>query len=224
MKISPSKEDYLKAIYNLNGAHENVSNKSIATSLSVSAASVTEMNNRLVKENLISHIPYKGVQLTKKGIKTANQLIRKHRIWEVFLYEKLGFQWDKVHIEADRLEHASSDLLIERLSEFLGHPKHDPHGGIIPNADGSIDEAVIPLRHLETIKNGSYFLIKEVADDGDLLNYLYKNNIVLNHSYKILSKNSYDGTVTVLDNENDKEFIISGKAVKNIQVKLLSPE
>lgn len=221
MRISPSKEDYLKAIYDLDGAHKNVTNKSIAKALSVSAASVSEMNTRLVKEDLISHIPYKGVQLTEKGIKSANLLIRKHRLWEVFLYEVLDFQWDEVHAEADRLEHASSDLLIERLNEFLDHPKYDPHGGLIPNADGTVDENIIPLHSLARISISDEFRIKEVADDEDLLTYLYANHIVLNHSYELLNRDAYDGSVLILDKETKKELAISGKAVEKIQVKLL---
>src|SRR5699024_1478319 len=98
LKFSPSKEDYIKAIYSLNGSEDIVSNKKLANSLAVSAASVTDMNNRLQKEDLITYYPYKGVQLTDLGIKVANQLIRKHRIWEVFLFEKLGFEWNEVHI------------------------------------------------------------------------------------------------------------------------------
>lgn len=223
MSISPSKEDYLKAIYDLNGAYENVSNKNIAASLSVSAASVSEMNSRLAKEGLISHVPYKGVQLTEKGIKSANQLIRKHRLWEVFLYEKLNFKWDEVHAEADRLEHASSDLLVERLSEFLGYPKYDPHGGLIPNADGTIDEVITPLIPLAELQIDDSFFIKEVDDDEKLLSYLYTNNINLNHNYKLLKKERYDGRVTLLDKETKEGITISGKAVESIQVQLLKP-
>lgn len=224
MKISPSKEDYLKAIYDLDGAHQNVSNKNIAKALSVSAASVSEMNTRLVKENLISHIPYKGVQLTEEGIKSANLLIRKHRLWEVFLYEVLGFQWDEVHAEADRLEHASSDLLIKRLDAFLNHPKYDPHGGLIPNADGTVDENKIPLHPLSEIEILDEFHIKEVDDDENLLTYLYANQITLNHRYELLNRDSYDGSVLILDKETDEELAISGKAVEKIQVKRLENE
>lgn len=222
MSISPSKEDYLKAIYDLDGASKNVSNKDIATSLDVSAASVSEMNSRLAKENLISHIPYKGVLLTKKGVKSANQLIRKHRLWEVFLYEKLNFKWDEVHTEADRLEHASSDLVVERLSEFLDHPKYDPHGGLIPNADGTVDDILIALSPLDEVQINDSFFIKEVADDENLLAYLYKKNVNLNHDYKLLSKDAYDNRVTILDKETEKEIPISGKAIKSIQVQRIS--
>lgn len=220
MKISPSKEDYLKAIHSLDGAEKKVSNKSIAGLLSVSSASVSEMNARLVKEKLISHIPYKGVQLTEEGIKSANLLIRKHRLWEVFLYEKLGFQWSEVHAEADRLEHASSDLLVERLAKFLEHPKYDPHGGIIPNADGTVSENTVPLHPLGTIDLNARFRIKEVADDRDLLTYLFENNITLNHDYQLIDKDSFDNSVSILDLQENKKLRISGKAINNIQVSL----
>lgn len=222
MSISPSKEDYLKAIHSLNGAHSNVSNKSIADLLSVSAASVSEMNTRLVKENLITHIPYKGVRLTNEGIRSANLLIRKHRLWEVFLYEILDFQWNEVHVEADRLEHASSDLLIERLNKFLDSPKYDPHGGLIPNADGTVDEENVTLYDLGNISIHDHFRIKEVADDKNLLTYLYENDIILNHSYQLLSKDPFDGAVEILDQEDNKKLSISGKAVNKIKVVLLN--
>lgn len=221
MKISPSKEDYIKAIYQLNGAHENVSNKDLAKLLSVSAASVTEMNNRLVKEELIAHYPYKGVQLTEKGVRTANQLVRKHRIWEVFLHEKLNFKWDEVHAEADRLEHASSDKLIERLSDFLDNPKYDPHGGLIPNADGTINTTELPLLSLDEIEVNTRFVIKEVEDEEELLNYLFDKNVSLNHSYKLLNKDSFDGTVTLYDFAREQHLVISGKAVSSIKVNII---
>lgn len=218
MKISPSKEDYIRAIHNLNGATTKVSNKSIAEELSVSAASVTEMNNRLVKEDLISHYPYRGVQLTKKGILAANRLIRKHRIWEVFLHEKLGYRWGEVHQEADRLEHASSDELIERLSEFLGHPEFDPHGERIPNADGSTHLPYKEPTSLSEIKIGTMFIVKEVVDDKKLLEYLYQKNLSLNHSYQLTEINSYDQTTTLLDLQSNKKISISKKATQNIKV------
>jgi len=224
MVMSPNKEDYIKTIYSLNGAYEKVSNKHIANKLGVSAASVTEMNSRLVKEKLVSHYPYKGVQLTDKGIRTANQLIRKHRIWEVFLHDKLDFKWEEVHSEADRLEHASSDKVIERLNEFLGSPQHDPHGGIIPNADGTVDEDIVPLVVLDELATDVYFIVKEVVDDEELLNYLNEKGFELNKAYKITEKDSYDGTVTIYDHKKEQSFTISGQATHQIKVKKISNE
>ena len=223
MKISPSKEDYIKTIYSLNGAKDIVSNKQLAHSLSVSAASVTDMNNRLKKENLITYYPYKGVQLTDIGIQIANQLIRKHRIWEVFLYEKLGFDWDEVHVEADRLEHASSEKVINALSELLGHPEYDPHGGIIPNADGTVDLDKVPLIPLKDAIVSQIFTVKEVPDDDDnLLSYLTQKGISLNDTFEIMHIETYDSTITIKNTQTDVVFTISGKALENIRVELLT--
>ena len=223
MKISPSKEDYIKTIYSLNGAKDIVSNKQLAHSLSVSAASVTDMNNRLKKENLITYYPYKGVQLTDIGIQIANKLIRKHRIWEVFLYEKLGFDWDEVHVEADRLEHASSEKVINALSELLGHPEYDPHGGIIPNADGTVDLEKVPLIPLKDAIVSQTFTVKEVPDDDDnLLSYLTQKGISLNDTFEIIHIETYDSTITIKNTQTDEVFTISGKALENIRVELLT--
>lgn len=222
MKFSPSKEDYIKTIYSLNGCETIISNKQLANSLSVSAASVTDMNNRLQKEKLITYYPYKGVKLTDLGIKVANQLIRKHRIWEVFLFEKLGFEWNEVHVEADRLEHASSDKVIERLSELLGHPEYDPHGGIIPNADGTVDLDKVPLISLKDVTLNQNFVVKEVPDeDSVLLNYLSQKGFNLNGKYMVTDIETYDGTLTLKNKKNDDSFTVSGKALKNIRVALL---
>lgn len=222
MKISPSKEDYLKTIYSLKGADQIVSNKQLTKALSVSAASVTDMNNRLEKEQLITYYPYKGVQLTDLGIQVANQLIRKHRIWEVFLHEKLGFHWNEVHEEADRLEHASSDKVIERLSDLLGNPEFDPHGGIIPNADGTVNKNRIPLVTLEEVKVNQSFIVKEVPDDDtELLDYLSEKDFSLNDKYEITEADTYDGTITIVNLSTNKSFTISAKALKKIKVSLL---
>ncbi len=219
MKFSPSKEDYIKTIYSLNGSEDIVSNKQLANSLAVSAASVTDMNNRLKKESLITYYPYKGVQLTDLGIQVANQLIRKHRIWEVFLFEKLGFEWNEVHIEADRLEHASSDKVIERLSELLGHPEYDPHGGIIPNADGTVDLDKVPLVSLKDITVGQSFIVKEVPDeDSVLLNYLSQKGFSLNHKYEVTDIEMFDGTLTLKNSQTGDAFTVSGQALEKIRV------
>ena len=219
MKFSPSKEDYIKTIYSLNGAEDIVSNKQLANSLAVSAASVTDMNNRLKKEDLITYYPYKGVRLTDLGIQVANQLIRKHRIWEVFLFEKLGFEWNEVHVEADRLEHASSDRVIERLSDLLGHPEYDPHGGIIPNADGTVDLDKVPLVSLKDITVGQSFIVKEVPDeDSILLDYLAQKGFLLNDEYEVTNIERFDGTLSLKNNQTGQTFTVSGQALEKIRV------
>lgn len=168
--LTPQKEDYLKAIYELGGESKLINNKDIGQVLAVSAASVTEMSAKLLKEGYITHIPYQGVQLSKKGMQVASRMIRKHRLWEVFLVECLGFSWDAVHEEAERLEHHSSEELMDRLERFLGYPKTDPHGGIIPDRNGH----VLPFAkaYLGDLMVGDHFIIKEVEDEADFLKYL----------------------------------------------------
>lgn len=213
--MTPSKEDYLKTIVELGGENQVVNNKQLVQALRVSAASVTDMNAKLLKEGLITHIPYKGVQVTEKGLRIANQLIRKHRIWEVFLAEKLGYDWKEVHADADRLEHVSSDLLIERLFQFLGEPEVDPHGGKIPNKDGTTDSA--SFCQLIDLDIGEPFLIKEVDDDTDLLEYLTQKGIQLGAHYRLVDKEPYEGPLT-LESPDGSKTILGYKAALNIFV------
>ncbi|HLR91598.1 MAG TPA: metal-dependent transcriptional regulator [Atopostipes sp.] len=224
MRMSPSKEDYIKIIHGLKGEDNVVSNKDIANKLSVSAASVTDMISRLVKEGMLNHYPYKGVQLTEDGVRAANQLIRKHRVIEVFLYEKLGFTWDEVHEEADRLEHASSDKFIERLDDFLNNPKYDPHGGLIPNADGTIDTDKNELLYLSDLNIGDRFLVREVSDNEDLLHYLHEKSFSLNKRYTLLDADSYDGTIKIQESETNETITISGQALSQIKVTMLTED
>ncbi|MFO8069326.1 MAG: metal-dependent transcriptional regulator [Alkalibacterium sp.] len=213
--MTPNKENFIKAIYELGGDETVVSNKDLVHALSISAASVTEMNARLLREKLISHIPYQGVKLTPYGTRIAHQLIRKHRIWEVFLAEKLGYDWNEVHADADLLEHASSDLLIERLNAFLGEPKFDPHGGVIPNKDGSIPET--SKYPLIDVKTGEQFKIKEVDDQEDFLNYLLEKDIQLGNSYRLIDIEPFEGPLT-LESPEGNQIVIGHKAALKIFV------
>lgn len=214
--MTPNKEDYIKAIYELGGEQNVVSNKSLVKALSVSAASVTEMNGRLLKENLLTHTPYQGVKLTEAGLRIANKLIRKHRLWEVFLSEKLGYDWNEVHADADLLEHVSSDSLIERLNLFLGEPKFDPHGGVIPNKDGTTQKVDhIPL---VDVKVGRQLIIKEVDDQQEFLEYLLHKDVQLGKQYTLKNIEAYEGPLT-LETPEGSETIISHKAAFKILVK-----
>ncbi|GEK91924.1 metal-dependent transcriptional regulator [Alkalibacterium kapii] len=218
--MTPNKENFIKAIYELGGDDKIISNKELAQALSISAASVTEMNTRLLKEDLISHVPYRGVKLTPSGKCIANRLIRKHRIWEVFLAEKLGYDWNEVHADADLLEHASSDRLIERLNDFLDKPTFDPHGGVIPNKDGSLPEtSKFPLTDIAI---GEHFKVKEVDDDKDFLNYLRQKGIQLNHSYTLVAVDPFESSLTLRSADNS-EKIIGQKAALKILVDYESP-
>ncbi|MDX1578461.1 MAG: metal-dependent transcriptional regulator, partial [Gemmatimonadota bacterium] len=133
-------EDYLKAVYKLQQAQNQVSTTSLAEELDRSAASVTNMVKGLAEQGLLEHTPYRGVRLTASGEVTALRIIRRHRVIELYLIEKLGYSWEDVHAEAERLEHAASDALIDRMAKTLGEPSIDPHGSPIPTRDGEIAE------------------------------------------------------------------------------------
>ena len=147
MGLSYAEENYLKAILKLSGSPDGtVSTNAIAAQLDTSAASVTDMLKKLSDKELITYQRYKGASLTDDGQRIATTLVRKHRLWEVFLVQSLGMTWDEVHEIAEELEHIQSDRLIDRLDHFLGHPKFDPHGDPIPNAQGKYTlRAQIPL-------------------------------------------------------------------------------
>lgn len=213
--MTPNKENFIKSIYELGGNDSFVSNKDLVRALSISAASVTEMNARLLKANLITHVPYQGVKLTQSGKRVAHQLIRKHRIWEVFLAEKLGYDWNEVHSDADLLEHVSSETLIDRLDTFLGSPKFDPHGGVIPGKDGTLPEtSKFPLLEIQV---GENFTIKEVDDQKEFLNYLLKKDIKLGKSYTLIDVEPFEGPLT-LETPQGNQTIIGHKAALKILV------
>src|SRR5262245_7618946 len=140
--LTRSVEDYLKAIYRLSGGSQPASTSDIAELLGLSAPSVSGMIRRLSEQGLLEHVPYRGVVLTDAGRRVALRMVRRHRLIEAYLVGFLGYSWDKVHDEAERLEHAVSDGLIERMAAALGHPRFDPHGDPIPDSDGSMDEQV----------------------------------------------------------------------------------
>nr|WP_319218876.1 metal-dependent transcriptional regulator [uncultured Trichococcus sp.] len=213
--MTPHKEDYLKVIMELGGDKQLVNNKQIGKALSVSAASVTEMSVKLLKDGLISHIPYQGVQITDKGQLIANKLIRKHRLWEVFLSEKLDFNWDEVHEEAELLEHVSSDRLIDKLDAYLGFPKFDPHGGMIPDKEGRIE--VYESKLLIELEAGSRFVIREVDDDQEFLAYLLNKDVKLNVPYLLTKVEPYEGPYT-FEAQNHQTYQISFKAASKIYV------
>ena len=137
---SRSVEDYLKAIYSLSEAGDAASTSAIAETLDIQPASVTGMVKRLADSGLLEYLPYRGVRLTKPGVREALRVVRRHRILETYLCERLGFSWDDVHGEAERLEHAASDQLIEKMAAALEFPRHDPHGAPIPTSSGHIED------------------------------------------------------------------------------------
>ena len=213
--MTPSKGDFLKAIVKLGGGERRVNNKDLAKELEISSAAVTDMALKLVTEGYINYIPYKGIEITESGNRETNKLIRKHRLWEVFLYEKLGYDWNQVHADADLLEHASSDFLIEKLNEFLGFPTMDPHGEFIPNADGEVRSSTsIPLTDLEV---GTSFVIKEVSDNAAFLDHLLIKNITLHDRYRLVEIEKYEG-VLLLEDSNGEQKRISANTASQIKV------
>ena len=193
-----AEENYLKAIYKIGERDSKVaSTNSIAAEMQTTAASVTDMIKRLSAKGLVNYEKYKGVSLTSDGRKTATQLVRKHRLWETFLVKKLHFKWDEVHDIAEELEHIDSDELINRLEEFLEHPKFDPHGDPIPNADGKYTlRNQIPLSELAI---GSHATVVAVRDHDDvLLKHLNELGIALNKSLQVVERYEYDDSARIM--------------------------
>ncbi|MDX1645617.1 MAG: metal-dependent transcriptional regulator [Longimicrobiales bacterium] len=161
--LSRSVEDYLKAIYALSDSGEAASTSAIAEALDIQPASVTGMVKRLAESGLLEHVPYKGVRLTEPGTLEALRVVRRHRILETYLCEKLGYSWDDVHEEAERLEHAASDRLIEEMARALDFPSHDPHGAPIPTRAGDIETT--ELATLAEARAGERLTVRAVRDE-----------------------------------------------------------
>jgi DtxR family Mn-dependent transcriptional regulator len=213
--MTPIKEDYLKIIFELGGAKKEVSNKQISLALGIAAGSVTEMVSKLKKEKLVTHRPYHDIALTKTGLDQAILLIRKHRLWETFLANDLAFALPDIHPEAEVLEHVTSPKLLARLDKFLGYPKHCPHGGVIPDADGHFQEESYTV--LAQIPDGQTVTIERFIDDHDLLIYLADIKLELETQVTVLKHEPFDGPISVTTAEGQK-FNISFKAAHNIFV------
>ena len=210
---SQSEEDYLKALYHLEIDFNAVSTNSIADFLDMKPSSVTDMLKKLAEKKFINYQKYKGTSLTKKGKLIALSIIRKHRLWETFLVEKLGFGWDQVHTIAEQLEHIKSDELIENLDNFLGNPKYDPHGDPIPSKDGNIEKMNQKL--LVELKPSQKGIITGVKKGtASLLNYLDKEKVKLGDSIRVIEILEFDGTYIVEINERKLTF--SEKICKNL--------
>jgi DtxR family Mn-dependent transcriptional regulator len=189
-------EDYLKAIYDLELVGEPASTNDIAVRLAISPASVSGMVRRLADQGLITHEPYRGVRLTDEGRTAALRTLRRHRILECYLTEVLGYPWDRVHDEAERLEHAASEELIERMANALGNPIHDPHGAPIPTREGAVERAV--LRRLAEVGSGERVQVRMVNDgDAERLRYLAELGITPGAVLRILDKAPFDGPITL---------------------------
>jgi len=216
--ITHTEENYLKAVYKLAGKEKkSVGTNAISSQMKTTAASVSDMIKRLSEKQLLNYQKYKGVTLTNMGNKHATQLIRKHRLWEVFLVEKLNFRWDQVHDIAEQLEHIQSDHLIQRLDAYLGNPRFDPHGDPIPNAEGKFMlRNQIPL--VELYEGNSSILIGVREHDTPFLEYLNSFQIKIGTEFRILEKIKFDNSMRILIDES-RETIISEKVGQNLFVR-----
>ena len=212
--MTPNREDYLKIILELGGDTTKVNNKQIVSSLAVSPASVSEMISKLVKEQLVEHSPYQGVQLTETGLQKASSLIRKHRLWEVFLVEHLDYSWNEVHDDAEVLEHVTSEQLADHLEDYLNHPMHCPHGGIIPKKEQVVHEE--RRQTLESHPVGSKVRIARVLDEKELLDYLVTIDLNIDEEYEIVDVAAYEGPITIQNQQ--KKIPVSFKAASTIFV------
>lgn len=214
-----SEENYLKTIYHLTTVLDTeVSTNAIAEKMETKASSVTDMLRKLSEKNLVNYKKYQGVSLTENGKLTAKMIVRKHRLWEVFLVEKLDFSWDEVHDVAEQLEHIKSEQLINKLDDFLGNPTEDPHGDPIPDAKGrmvKMDKQL--LSDLSINQTGICVGVKDSS--SQFLKYLDKQEIALGSRIKIISKETFDSSTKI--KVDTKELTISHKIATNLFVKVV---
>ena len=208
MELTESMEDYLRLVYELGLDGEKVGVSALAGRLGISAPSVTNMAKRLAKAGLIRRAPYRGLTLTEEGRKAALGVVRRHRLIEAFLLEKMGYSWEEVHGEAERLEHAVSDRFTERLAELLGHPDYDPHGDPIPGVDGTMEpDGSFPLPAAAV---GQRVLIARVGHEtAPLLMYLGERGLVPGQALTVREVRALDGVITVED-EDGEAFALGG--------------
>ena len=204
-------EDYLKAIYDLERSGDAAGTNEIAAQLAIAPASVSGMVRRLAEQGLIEHERYHGVRLTDAGRRAALRTLRRHRIIEAYLAQALGYAWDRVHDEAERLEHAASDELVDRMAEAIGEPAHDPHGAPIPTREGSVEEP--RLASIDELTVGSRARIRRVSDrDGERLRYLAELGMTPGTIFEVITSAPFDGPITVRLDDGTERTVGRGLA------------
>ncbi len=189
-------ENYLKHIYKLQSNEGRVTTSLLSERLQISPPSVSEMIKKLAEEGSVTYTPYKGVELTDAGKRKALRIIRRHRLWELFLVEVLKYPWDEIDEEAERLEHMTSDKLEKRIDEVLGYPNRDPHGHIIPTPEGKVDDPAHPS--LSDVKPGKHGIVVRVNDESPkILQYMSKLGIRLRTRIKVLERIDFDGSLRI---------------------------
>ncbi len=216
--MTRAEENYLKTIFHLSGTPSNlISTNAIAEEMDTKPSSVTDMAKKLADKKLIHYKKYQGVSLTDKGRRTALAIVRKHRLWEVFLVKKLDFTWDEVHEVAEQLEHIKSEKLIDKIDELLDFPKYDPHGDPIPTKDGKFqDRDKVLLSELPISGKGVCVGVKDTSPS--FLKFLDKNQIALGHTIHVLDREAFDASMKI---EIDKHQLhISNQIATNLYIKL----
>jgi DtxR family Mn-dependent transcriptional regulator len=214
--LTVAEENYIKAIYKLAERNEVVTTKDIADRVSTKPSSVSDMLKKLADKKYINYEKYQHISLTKLGEKLALKTIRKHRLWEVFLVEKLGFGWEEIHPIAEELEHINSDELVNRLDDFLGNPQYDPHGDPIPTVEGKI--SAVKVKKLAETAKGETVVMTGVADhSAPFLKHLSKLNISLSTKLKVKDVNDFDRSMLV-SIEGEKAQFISHEVAKSLLV------
>ncbi|MEX1139708.1 MAG: metal-dependent transcriptional regulator [Bacteroidota bacterium] len=216
-------ENYIKNIYKLQEQEKRVTTSLLSERLEISAPSVSEMVKKLADEGTVSYTPYKGVELTGEGRKQALRIIRRHRLWELFLVEVLKYEWDEIDEEAERLEHFMSEKLEDRIDQALGFPRRDPHGDLIPTREGILEDP----RHisLSDLEPGSEGIVARVSDEHpEVLQYMSKLGIMLGTVVRIKERIEFDGSLRAQIGSRDQ--FISAKLGQNIfvEVKEMVPQ
>lgn len=216
--LSIAEENYIKQLLSLSmqkDEEEGIGTNELAACLSVKPSTVNDMLKKLRQKGLIDYVKYGKIYLTKEGRKTGMDIVRKHRLWETFLYEKLEFTWDEVHEVAEQLEHIQSDKMIEKLDKFLGFPAFDPHGDPIPNANGEI--ATIPKLLLADLNPGDLCKMVAVKDNSAVfLNYVIELGLGINNKIEVLSVLDFDDSMEIM--VNGAVSRVSKKFSQNIYV------
>ena len=215
-----SEEDYLKAIYSLSGNESGASTNALAQHLEMKASSITDMLKKLSDKGWVNYEKYKGASLKKEGKIIALNIVRKHRLWETFLVNKLNFKWDEVHEIAEQLEHIKSNELINRLDDFLGNPEFDPHGDPIPNKKHEIKDSRKSSYLSEVEINQEVVIIGVKDSSAPLLQYLEKENMILGKNITVLEIHNFDMSLRI--SINGKELNISERVAQNIVVQVKS--
>jgi DtxR family Mn-dependent transcriptional regulator len=218
LNYSTSEENYIKAIFHLQVDHDTVTTNALAERLNTKPASVTDMMKKLKSKRLLHYQPYQGFRLSHEGKKVALDIIRRHRLWEFFLAEKLKFKWDEVHAVAEDLEHVSSRKLIDKLDEFLGNPKFDPHGDPIPDSLGKMESSQqVSLSQLPPNKPAE--VCRVINQSPELLELLQHKKINIGAKLEIKRKFGFDGSMEIKLRQQPS-FLISERLAKNIYVTL----